>query len=92
MAPPLNLQREPFFQFGSGIQALESRIKILETDIKERDLKSSQLQREIGEKDDLISQLREQVEDREGAFGLQDLAVAQLQGQVEDRDEELEKQ
>lgn len=39
MAPPLNLQREPFFQFGSGIQALESRIKILETDIRERDIK-----------------------------------------------------
>ncbi len=92
MAPPLNLQREPFFQFGSGIQALESRIKILENDIKERDLKNSKLQEDLEEKDELISQLREEVEDKEAAFSLQDLAVAQLQGQVEDRDEELEKQ
>jgi chromosome segregation ATPase len=92
MAPPVNLQSKPFFQFGSGIQALESRIKILETDIKERDIKSSQLEREIGEKEELISQLREQLENKESAFELQELAVAQLTGQVEDRDEELKTQ
>jgi chromosome segregation ATPase len=92
MAPPLNLQREPFFQFGSGIQALESRIKILENDVKERELQNAKLQEDLGEKDELISQLREQIEDNKGAFDLQDLAVTQLQGQVEDREEELEKQ
>jgi hypothetical protein len=47
MAPPLNLQREPFFQFGSGIQARESRIKILEDDVKERNLKNSKLEQEL---------------------------------------------
>jgi peptidoglycan hydrolase CwlO-like protein len=92
MAPPLNLQRESFFQFGSGIKALESRIKILENDVKERELKNAKLQEDLGEKDELISQLREQIEDNKGAFDLQDLAVTQLQGQVEDREEELEKQ
>jgi chromosome segregation ATPase len=92
MAPSLNLQREPFFQFGSGIQALESRIKILENDVKERELQNAKLQEDLGEKDELISQLREQIEDNKGAFDLQDLAVTQLQGQVEDREEELEKQ
>jgi len=89
MAPPMNLQKEPFFQFGSGIQALESRIKILETDVKERELKNAKLQKELEEKDALISQLREQSEKNEDTFSLQGLAVTQLQGQVEDKEEEL---
>ena len=85
----MNLQKEPFFQFGSGIQALESRIKILETDVKERELKNAKLQKELEEKDALISQLREQSEKNEDTFSLQGLAGTQLQGQVEDKEEEL---
>lgn len=90
MAPPLNLQQQPFFQFGSGVFALESRIKILENDVKERDLKSSRLQRDIGEKDVLISQLQNQIEDKDTTISLQDLAITQLEGQVEDKDSEIE--